>query len=431
MCNTQVVAYSGGGIMGKYIINGDKRLVGEVSVSGAKNAVLPILAATVVGGNRSTIFNTPNLRDVDIMEKILLSIGCKVERMDNIMYVDSRNLSNTNIPDELVREMRSSIILMGSMLTRCGETKVSYPGGCEIGPRPIDLHLKALREMGAEIDESHGFLYCHCEKLKGCEIQLDYPSVGATENAILAAVRAKGTTVIRNAAREPEIIDLQNYLNKCGAKISGAGTSIIKIEGVEKFKDVEYTIMPDRIVTGTYMAASALTGGEIIIKNVETNHIQAIVAKLKEAGCLIYNDNSSLKVIGPEKINYIEMTQTLPYPGFPTDMQAQMMAVLSIADGTSIISETVFENRFKHADELIRMGADIKIIGKVAIIKGVKELTGAKVKSKDLRGGASLVLAGLAAKGTTEVENIYHIERGYEDLDENLRKLGADIIKVE
>ncbi|HHV26851.1 MAG TPA: UDP-N-acetylglucosamine 1-carboxyvinyltransferase [Tissierellia bacterium] len=417
--------------MGKYIINGDKRLVGEVSVSGAKNAVLPILAATVVGGNRSTIFNTPNLRDVDIMEKILLSIGCKVERMDNIMYVDSRNLSNTNIPDELVREMRSSIILMGSMLTRCGETKVSYPGGCEIGPRPIDLHLKALREMGAEIDESHGFLYCHCEKLKGCEIQLDYPSVGATENAILAAVRAKGTTVIRNAAREPEIIDLQNYLNKCGAKISGAGTSIIKIEGVEKFKDVEYTIMPDRIVTGTYMAASALTGGEIIIKNVETNHIQAIVAKLKEAGCLIYNDNSSLKVIGPEKINYIEMTQTLPYPGFPTDMQAQMMAVLSIADGTSIISETVFENRFKHADELIRMGADIKIIGKVAIIKGVKELTGAKVKSKDLRGGASLVLAGLAAKGTTEVENIYHIERGYEDLDENLRKLGADIMKVE
>ncbi|MBV1817802.1 UDP-N-acetylglucosamine 1-carboxyvinyltransferase [Anaerosalibacter bizertensis] len=417
--------------MGKYIINGDERLVGEVSVSGAKNAVLPILAATVVGGNRSTIFNTPNLRDVDIMEKILISIGCKVERMDNIMYVDSRNLSNTNIPDELVREMRSSIILMGSMLTRCGETKVSYPGGCEIGPRPIDLHLKALREMGAKIDESHGFLYCHCEKLKGCEIQLDYPSVGATENAILAAVRAKGTTVIRNAAREPEIIDLQNYLNKCGAKISGAGTSIIKIEGVEKFKDVEYTIMPDRIVTGTYMAASALTGGEIIIKNVETNHIQAIVAKLKEAGCLIYNDNSSLKVIGPEKINYIEMTQTLPYPGFPTDMQAQMMAVLSIADGTSIISETVFENRFKHADELIRMGADIKIIGKVAIIKGVKELTGAKVKSKDLRGGASLVLAGLAAKGTTEVENIYHIERGYEDLDENLRKLGADIIKVE
>ncbi|MBU5292721.1 UDP-N-acetylglucosamine 1-carboxyvinyltransferase [Anaerosalibacter bizertensis] len=417
--------------MGKYIINGDKRLVGEVSVSGAKNAVLPILAATVVGGNRSTIFNTPNLRDVDIMEKILISIGCKVERMDNIMYVDSRNLSNTNIPDELVREMRSSIILMGSMLTRCGETKVSYPGGCEIGPRPIDLHLKALREMGAKIDESHGFLYCHCEKLKGCEIQLDYPSVGATENTILAAVRAKGTTVIRNAAREPEIIDLQNYLNKCGAKISGAGTSIIKIEGVEKFKDVEYTIMPDRIVTGTYMAASALTGGEVIIKNVETNHIQAIVAKLKEAGCLIYNDNSSLKVIGPEKINYIEMTQTLPYPGFPTDMQAQMMAVLSIADGTSIISETVFENRFKHADELIRMGADIKIIGKVAIIKGVKELTGAKVKSKDLRGGASLVLAGLAAKGTTEVENIYHIERGYEDLDENLRKLGADIMKVE
>lgn len=418
-------------MMGKYIINGDKRLVGEVSVSGAKNAVLPILAATIVGGNRSTIFNTPNLRDVDIMEKILLSIGCKVERMDNIMYVDSRNLSSTNIPDELVREMRSSIILMGSMLARCGETTVSYPGGCEIGPRPIDLHLKALRQMGAEIDESHGFLYCCCKELKGCEIQLDYPSVGATENTILAAVRAKGTTIIRNAAREPEIIDLQNYLNKCGGKVSGAGTSIIRVEGVDKFEDVEYTIMSDRIVTGTYMAASAITGGEVVVKNIETNHIQAIVAKLKEAGCLIYNDNSSLKVIGPEKINCIEMTQTLPYPGFPTDMQAQMMALLSIANGTSIISETVFENRFKHSDELIRMGANIKIIGKVAIIKGVKELTGAKVTSKDLRGGASLVLAGLKAKGTTEVEDIFHIERGYEDLDKNLRKLGADIVKIE
>ncbi len=425
-----VVAYSGGVIMGKYIINGGKKLAGEVNISGAKNAVLPILAATVAGQNRSTIFNTPNLRDVEIMEKILLSIGCVVDRMDNIIYVDSRQLNSFVIPDDLVREMRSSIILMGAMLSRCGEVIISYPGGCEIGPRPIDLHLKALKEMGVTIEESHGFLHCKCEKLQGCEIQLDYPSVGATENTILAAVKAKGTTIIRNAAREPEIIDLQTYLNKCGAKVSGAGTSIIKIEGVDKFKDVKHTIISDRIVAGTYMAASTITGGEVVLKNIEIDYIQAIVAKLKEAGSLVYYDSNSLKIVGPKKLNSIEMVQTLPYPGFPTDMQAQMMALLSIANGTSIISETVFENRFKHAEELIRMGANIKIIGRVAVVKGVKELTGAKVKSKDLRGGASLVLAGLTAKGTTEVDNICHIERGYEDFDLKLRELGADIEKV-
>lgn len=421
----------GGGLVGKYIINGGNKLMGEVSVSGAKNSVLPILAATVIGENKSTIFNIPNLRDVEIMESILLSLGCTVKRTGNIMEIDSKPLNQIVVPEELVREMRSSIILMGAMLSRTGEVVITYPGGCEIGPRPIDLHLKALRSMGAIIEESHGQLYCKTEGLKGCDIQLDYPSVGATENIILAAVKAKGTTVIRNAAREPEIIDLQNYLNKSGAKVSGAGTSVITIEGVKELKDVTHTIIPDRIVAGTLMVASTITGGDIILNNIIVEHLLGTIAKLKEAGVLIYTNGNSLKVAGPRKVNSIEMIQTLPYPGFPTDMQAQMMALLSIANGTSIICETVFENRFKHGEELIRMGANIKIFGRVAVINGVKELTGAKVTAKDLRGGAALTLAGLVAKGTTEVQNIYHIERGYEDFHITLQNLGADIVKID
>ena len=336
--------------MEKLVVVGGNRLSGEISISGAKNAVLPILAATVIGGNESTIFNVPDLRDVEVMEKILLSLGCNVKHVGDIIWVDSKPLNKIEIPEELVREMRSSIILMGAMLSRTGETKISYPGGCEIGPRPIDMHLKALRELGAEIEESHEYIYCKTTGLIGTEIQLDYPSVGATENIVLAAIKAKGTTIIRNAAREPEIVDLQNYLNRAGANINGAGSSIITIEGVDKLQDVTHNTMPDRIVAGTYMVASAITEGEIIIKNIIIDHLQSVNAKLREAGCLIYTDEKSLKIIGPKKINSIEMTQTLPYPGFPTDMQAQLMALLSIASGTSIISETVFENRFKHAE---------------------------------------------------------------------------------
>lgn len=306
----------------------------------------------------------------------------------------------------------------------------SQPGGCEIGPRPIDLHLKALRAMGAEIEESHGYLHCKAKNgLKGCEVQLDYPSVGATQNIILAAITADGETVIRNSAREPEIIDLQSYLIKAGAKVSGAGTSIIKVEGVKKLKDVTHSIIPDRIVAGTYMVAAAITGGDIIINNIVVEHIQGIMAKLREAGIVIYSNDTSIKVNGQSRINSIEMLQTLPFPGFPTDMQAQMMSLLSIANGTSIISETIFENRFKHAEELIRMGANIKTFGNIAVVKGVRELTGAKTTAKDLRGGAALILSGLAAKGTTEVHNIYHIERGYDNIHLTLQELGGDIVK--
>ncbi|EOD01262.1 UDP-N-acetylglucosamine 1-carboxyvinyltransferase [Caldisalinibacter kiritimatiensis] len=418
--------------MSKYIIKGGNRLVGEVFVDGAKNAVLPILASTVILDNVSTMFNVPNLRDVEMMIKILRSIGCKAKRIDNMVTVDSRALNKIDVPEDLVRQMRSSIILMGAMLSRCGEVTISYPGGCEIGPRPIDLHLKALKEMGVSIEEAHGFIHCKAEELKGCEIQLDYPSVGATENIILAAVRAKGTTIIRNAAREPELQDLQKFLNAAGCKVYGAGTSVVRVEGIENTKSlstVEHTVIPDRIVAGTYMVASAITGGEVILKNIEVEHIQSIIAILREAGCMVYSNCTTLKIIGPKNILPLESVRTLPYPGFPTDMQAQVMAMLTLAKGTSVICETIFENRFKHVEELVRMGANIKTIGKVAVVKGVKELTGANVSAKDLRGGASLVLAGLAAKGVTKVNNIYHIERGYDDFHKKLASLGADIKK--
>lgn len=417
--------------MEKYIINGGRRLSGEISIQGAKNSVLPILAATLISGKTSIISNIPNLRDVEMMIKILSSLGAKIEFDNGVMNIDSSEITEIELPEGLVREMRSSIIIMGAMLAKFGEVKIAFPGGCEIGPRPIDLHLKSLRQMGAIIDEAHGFLECKTTGLKGCEIQLDYPSVGATENIILAAVTAQGTTTIRNAAREPEIIDLQLYLNKAGAKIIGAGTSIVTIKGVKSLNSCDHRIIPDRIVAGTYMTAAAITNGEIIIRDIVTDHLLSIIAKLKEAGAVIYSNGNSLKVIGPNKLHALEMLQTLPYPGFPTDMQAQFMTLLTIANGTSIVNETIFENRFKHAEELARMGANIKTFGKVAVVKGVKQLTGAKVFSKDLRGGAALVLAGLVAQGTTEIENIYHIHRGYDKIEQNLSNLGADIKMIE
>jgi len=415
----------------KYLINGGNRLSGKIQISGAKNSVLPILAASVINNNESIILDYPDLRDVNTMIKILKSIGCEVKKTPEAIIVDSRNINSHEISDSLVREMRSSIFLMGPMLSRCGKIKISYPGGCEIGPRPIDLHLKGLREMGVKINEAHGYLECEVDHLKGCEIHLDYPSVGATENIMLAAVLAEGKTIIRNAAKEPEIVDLQNFLNGMGAKIIGSGTSVIEIEGVKRLGRVEHKIIPDRIVAGTILVAGAITKSDIAIENVVPDHLVSVLAKLKETGCIINENANELRIIPPKSIKSLDILRTLPYPGFPTDMQAQFVSLLSIAKGTSIVTETVFENRFKHIEELIRMGAKIKVDGRVAVIKGVKNLTGAKVTAKDLRGGAALVIAGLIAEGTTIVENISHIERGYDRLDFMLKNLGADIEKVD
>jgi UDP-N-acetylglucosamine 1-carboxyvinyltransferase len=413
----------------RLIINGGNRICGEVRIGGAKNSVLPILAATVLNGGINIIHDIPKLLDVYIMERILTSLGCSVKRENRTIVVDSGQLVNYVIPEELVREMRSSVIFLGAMLSRCGKVKASYPGGCEIGSRPIDLHLKSLREMGAEIEEKHGFLYCEAKKLRGCDIQLDFPSVGATENIMLAAVFAEGVTTIRNAAKEPEIIDLEKFLNAAGAKILGAGTATVRIEGVERLYNVEHDIIPDRIVAGTYLAAAVITKGEIILKNVIHEYLQPILYKFRESGCTIEYFNHSLRLIAPEEIKAVESVKTLPHPGYPTDMQAQMMAVMSLSDGTTIFTENIFENRYKHANELMRMGANIKIDGRIAVVRGVERLSGATVIAQDLRGGAALVLAGLAAEGTTVVENVRHIDRGYENIHDVLNGLGADIIR--
>jgi UDP-N-acetylglucosamine 1-carboxyvinyltransferase len=317
------------------------------------------------------------------------------------------------------------------MLARHGQVKISYPGGCEIGPRPIDIHLSGLRRMGAKITEAHGYINCECDKLKGVEINLDYPSVGATENIMLAATTAEGVTIIQNAAKEPEIIDLQNFLNGMGAKVSGAGSSTVKIEGVKEFHDVEHTVIADRIVAGTIMAAAAITGGNIILNNVIIEHLKSVSSKLSESGCIIAEYQNSLHIQCNRKLKAVEVIKTLPYPGFATDMQAQMMAIMTIAKGTSIFIETVFESRYKHVEELMKMGASIKVDGRTAIVRGVKKLTGAEVKAGDLRGGAALVLAGLVAEGTTTVDNVkLHIDRGYDKLENKLARLGADIHRV-
>lgn len=415
--------------MSKLIINGGNRIHGEIRIGGAKNSVLPILAATVLNGGINIIHDIPKLLDVGIMEKILVSLGCTVKRENRTVIVDSKQLTNHEIPEELVREMRSSIIFLGAMLSRCGRVIASYPGGCEIGLRPIDLHLKSLREMGAEIKERHGFLICESKQLKGCDIQLDFPSVGATENIMLSAVFAKGTTIIRNAAREPEIIDLGMFLNAAGAKISGVGTATIRIEGVEKLHNVEHNIIPDRIVAGTYLAAAAITKGEIVLENIVQEHLQSTLYKFKECGCVIRAYDHGLKLTAPRVIKAVESIKTLPYHGYPTDMQAQMMALMSLSDGTTVFTENIFENRYKHANELMRMGANIKVDGRIAVVTGIEKLSSATVIAQDLRGGAALVLAGLAAEGQTIVENTRHIDRGYEDIHDVLNGLGADITR--
>jgi len=417
--------------MDRYVINGGHRLEGEVRIDGSKNSVLPVLAATIISGKESVIHNVPELKDVDLLIGLLRTIGCKCFFENNTLIVKSNNQLEAFIPEKPVREMRSSIILMGAMLARHGQVKISYPGGCEIGPRPIDIHLSGLRKMGVKINEAHGYISCECNKLRGEEISFDYPSVGATENIMLAATTAEGVTIIQNAAKEPEIIDLQNFLNGMGARITGAGTSTVKIEGVKEFHDAEHTVIPDRIVAGTVMTAAAITGGNILMSNVIVDHLKPVSSKLSESGCIITEYENSLQIMCNRKFKAVEVIKTLPYPGFATDMQAQMMAVMSVAKGTSIFIETVFESRYKHVEELMKMGANIKVDGRTAIVRGVKRLTGAEVRAGDLRGGAALVIAGLAAEGTTTVDNVkLHIDRGYDKLENKLIKLGADIHRV-
>ena len=403
-------------------------LKGRVRVNGAKNSTLPILAASLLGTEDIILEDVPRLKDVEIMCEVLKSLGASVEELEKgTLKINSKNVSNVETRFDLMNKMRASLLVMGPLLARLGKAKTSLPGGCAIGTRPIDLHLKGFKAMGAEVFTKQGNIEVE-GNLLGERIYLDFPSVGATENIMMAAALAKGETILDNAAMEPEIVDLQNFLNKLGADIRGAGTSTIKIKGVEKLKGTRHQIIPDRIEAGTFMVAAAMTGGDVIVENVISSHIKPVIAKLKEAGAQVEEFEDSVRVIGRERLKAIDI-KTLPYPGFPTDMQAQFMALMSTCEGTSVTIETVFENRFMHVDELNKMGANIKIDGKSAIINGVEKLTGSKVKASDLRAGAALVIAGLVAEGETEIHNIYHIERGYDNIEERFTKLGAKIYR--
>jgi len=415
--------------MEKFIIMGGNRLEGEVRVSGAKNAALPILAASLLNSGTSKISEVPDLKDVAVMKSLLQYLGAKITCGQDSITVNGKNVASLEINEEIMRRMRASNLVMGPLLARFGQVKVSYPGGCAIGSRPMDLHLKGFVALGAKITEKYGYIKAEAKELTGNEIHLDFPSVGATENIMMAAVLAKDRTVIRNAAKEPEIVDLQNFLNGMGAKVKGAGTDTIKVEGVKELGPVNHTVIPDRIETGTHMIAAAITKGDVTITNVIPEHVEPIVAKLKEAGVKITDLDDKIRVQGNGNIKSVDL-KTLPYPGFPTDMQSQMMTLMTVAKGTSVISESIFENRFKQVDELRRMGADIKLEGRAAIIKGVEKLSGAFVEAPDLRAGAALVLAGLVAEDATVIENIHHIDRGYERLEAKYSALGARIIRV-
>lgn len=412
--------------MSKYIIKGTNKLEGTVKISGSKNASLPIIAASILNAGKTTLYNVPNIHDTQMMFEILKTLGGKVEKKNNKIIIDTSKIKKYEISENLMRQMRSSVILAGSLLGKYRKATFSYPGGCDIGTRPIDLHLKGFEKLGINITKNYGNISCICDKIVGEKIDLDFPSVGATENIMLASCLAEGTTQINNAAREPEIIDLQNFLNKMGAKIKGAGSSQIQIEGVKKLNDVSYNIMPDRIEAGTFLCAGAMLPGNIILENTNANHITPIITKLEEANCKIKIEKNKIEIKAPKKLKALEI-KTMPYPGFPTDMQSIFVAMLTIAKGTSIMIENIFESRYKYTQELIRMGAKITIEGKSAIIKGTRKLYGANVNATDLRGGAALVLAGMVAKGETTVENIEYILRGYEKFDQKLNNLGANI----
>lgn len=419
--------------MGSFIIEGMSNLEGIVEIGGSKNSALPILASTVIVGKEYIIRNVPDIEDVRMMLEILSSMGCKTKYEDDTVLIDTRELNTYSVPENLVKKIRSSIILMGAILCRTGNVEIAFPGGCEIGLRPIDLHLKGLRKLGVEIQEKNGILCGSVTNPLGCEIQLDYPSVGATENLMLFSVGASGTTVIYNAAKEPEIIDLQNFLNKCGFVVDGAGTGTVTIEG-KKIEDkslIEYKIIPDRIEAGTYLSLASSINSKIYIKNIEKAHFKSITSLYEDAGCEIRETHGTVVVTNRGRLKAIEKVTTQPYPGFPTDMQAQFMSSMAIAKGNTIIEETVFDSRYKHVPELQKMGADITTVGRVAVINGVTKLHGAEVDSKDLRGGAALVIAAIGAEGTTKINNIYHINRGYEKFMKKLRNLGVIINTID
>lgn len=420
--------------MAKFLVRNSGPLIGEVTISGSKNAVLPIMAASLLTNEKCQIMDVPRLRDVDVMCSILSRVGAEVEEDygNNQLYIEAGDILENEAPYALVIKMRASVLLMGPLLARTGRAKMPLPGGCAIGARPIDLHLKGFAALGAKIEETSDYVEAIAENgLKGCNLYLDFPSVGATENVIMAAVLAEGTSIIENVAEEPEIIDLANFLNKMGAKIKGAGTDTIKIEGVKELFGVRHSVIPDRIETGTFMVAAAITRGNILIKNALPDHVKPVIAKLRECGVVIDDYLDGLMVRGDVNPLIATDIKTLPYPGFPTDMQSIFMALLATTEGTSNVIETVFENRFMHVLELERMGAKIKTEDRKATIEGTNALKGAKVLATDLRAGAAVVLAGLAAEGETEVSEIYHIERGYENFIEKFRSLGADIERVE
>ena len=414
--------------MSCFAVTGGRKLSGEVTIQGAKNSVLPILAATLLSRGQCVLENCPRLRDVMASVQILQSLGCRTWWQGNTLVVDTEYISDAVIPDALMREMRSSAIFLGAMLARCGEAELSYPGGCELGPRPIDLHLSGLRRMGANIEEEGGRLRCARAKLQGCDIALSLPSVGATENLMLAACGAEGTTRILNAAREPEIVELQEFLRLCGAEIAGAGSDCVVIRGGMHLHGCTHRIRADRIVTATYLCSAAAAGGEVFLRQARADDLTAVVTVLREAGCEIRPDAEGVFCSRMGKLHAVSTVRTAPYPGFPTDAQSVLMAALLCGEGTTVFEENIFENRYRHVPELCRMGGDIRVLGRVAVVNGVRRLCGAAVESSDLRGGAALCVAGLAAEGRTLVGGIHHIQRGYADLPGDLRTLGADIV---
>lgn len=412
--------------MEKFVIHGCKPLNGSIAVSGSKNAALPILAACLLTDKPVILHNVPHLSDVFMMCEILSELGCEISIQNNTFTILAASLRHHTVPHNLAGQLRGSFLVMGPLLARLSHVRISMPGGCAIGARPVDLHIKGLSALGAQIKNNHGFVEATAKNLSGAKIYLDFPSVGATENILCAAVLANGTTIIENAATEPEIVDLATFLCRMGARISGAGTDTITITGVDSLSGTTHSIIPDRIEAGTLLLAPAVTGGSVTVTNITPDHIKPLTAKLTEMNLPVQITDNAISIASVAKTQAVDI-KTLPFPGFPTDMQAQMTSLLAVSEGTGIITETVFENRFMHTGELNRMGAAIKVTGRSAVVEGKKRLNGTKVKATDLRAGAALVLAGLAAKGDTEISDIFHIERGYDRLDEKLRQLGADI----